>query len=304
MPVTLNLEDPNASAGAWSGWRDFRVARRAFEDRGHTQCSFYLEPVDGVPMPTFNPGQYLIFSLPVFARRSIVRCYSLSDLPDPSGYRVTVKRILSSADRPDFPPGASSNYFHDRVHEGDMLKVKAPSGHFFIDPDPNRARGVYRRRHRHHADDEHAALVSYRAASPNVRSTSTTGCAAATTTRSRLRWTRWQLAHPALKLHVVYSSPGPADVLGRDYHHAGHVDLDLLRQALAAWPASVLRLRSAADDAEPGARLREWGVQEDDIHFEAFGPASVRAAGPSTHRAVACHRRPRSKCASPARVAR
>ena len=29
----------------------------------------------------------------------------------------------------------SSGYFHDRVHEGDVLQVKAPSGHFFIDPD-------------------------------------------------------------------------------------------------------------------------------------------------------------------------
>jgi ferredoxin len=26
--------------------------------------------------------------------------------------------------------------------------------------------------------------------------------------------------------------------------------------------------------------LREWGVRADDIHFEAFGPASVRPAGP------------------------
>ena len=26
--------------------------------------------------------------------------------------------------------------------------------------------------------------------------------------------------------------------------------------------------------------LREWGVQADGIHFEAFGPASVRPTGP------------------------
>ena len=29
--------------------------------------------------------------------------------------------------------------------------------------------------------------------------------------------------------------------------------------------------------------LREWGVREQDIHFEAFGPATVRPAGPASN---------------------
>jgi hypothetical protein len=29
--------------------------------------------------------------------------------------------------------------------------------------------------------------------------------------------------------------------------------------------------------------LRDWGVQADDIHFEAFGPASARPAGSTTN---------------------
>ena len=68
--------------------------------------------------------------------RTLTRCYSLSDRPDPARYRVTIKRVPPPAGRPDLPPGASSSHFHDRVHEGDVLRVKAPSGHFFIDPDP------------------------------------------------------------------------------------------------------------------------------------------------------------------------
>ena len=52
-------------AGAWSGWRDFRVVRRAFEDAAHTQCSFHLQPVDGAPLQPFQPGQYLTFTLKV-----------------------------------------------------------------------------------------------------------------------------------------------------------------------------------------------------------------------------------------------
>ena len=52
-------------AGAWSGWRDFRVVRRAFEDAAQTQCSFHLQPVDGAPLEPFQPGQYLTFTLKV-----------------------------------------------------------------------------------------------------------------------------------------------------------------------------------------------------------------------------------------------
>ena len=53
----VSTQVPVASSGAWSGWRDFRVASREFEDPGRTQCSFRLEPVDGEALPPFLPGQ-------------------------------------------------------------------------------------------------------------------------------------------------------------------------------------------------------------------------------------------------------
>ena len=136
------------SAGAWAGWRDFRVVRRAFEDAAHTQCSFHLRPVDGAPLQPFQPGQYLTFALKVpegavgavgfagstgFAggsesARTLTRCYSLSDRPDPAGYRITIKRMPPPAARPELPPGASSGHFHDRVHEGDVLQGEGAIG--------------------------------------------------------------------------------------------------------------------------------------------------------------------------------
>ena len=133
VPTPVGVEEVVATAGfasgAWSGWRDFRVVRREFEDAAQTQCSFL--------------GQYLTFSLKVpggdagapVGGRTITRCYSLSHRPDPTGYRITVKRVPPPPAQPELPPGVSSGYFHDRVHEGDVLQVKAPSGHFFIDPD-------------------------------------------------------------------------------------------------------------------------------------------------------------------------
>ena len=290
VSAPVEVEAGVATAGlrsaAWSGWRDFRVVRREFEDAAQTQCSFHLQPVDGGPLKPFQPGQYLTFSLKVpgdmagapGGEHTLTRCYSLSDRPDPSGYRITIKRMSPPAAQPGLPPGVSSGHFHDRVHEGDVLQVKAPSGHFFIDPDAS------------------------------VPAVFIAGGIGITPMMSMLRWCvaeqperlvhlyygvrssrdhafkqvleELTAAHPAFKLNVVYGSPGHDDVQGRDYQHAGYIDLALLRRTLphgrhqfyVCGPPPMMQSLVPA--------LREWGVQADDIHFEAFGPASVRPTGP------------------------
>jgi ferredoxin-NADP reductase len=281
-PAAADLhEAPGLAAGAWPGWRDFRVVRRGFEDASETQCSFHLQPVDGQALAPFRPGQYLTFSLKLRAAgagdvRAITRCYSLSDRPDSAGYRITVKRVPPPAGRPELPPGASSNHFHDHVREGDVLEVKAPSGHFCIDPEV----------------DVPAVFIA--------------GGIGITPLMSMLRWcvteqpgrllhlyygvrssadhafkrTLEDLAasHPALSLNVVYGSPGPGDVLGRDHQHLGHIDLALLRRTLphGRHQFYVCGPPPMMQSLVPG--LREWGVRPEDLHFEAFGPASVRPA--------------------------
>jgi ferredoxin-NADP reductase len=277
---------PGSPFGAWSGWRDFRVVRREFEDAAQSQCSFYLQPVDGAPLQPYQPGQYLTFSLKVpggvaaasVAGRGITRCYSLSDRPDPTGYRITIKRAPPPAAQPELPPGVSSGYFHDRVREGDVLQVKAPSGHFFIDPDASVpavfiAGGIgitpMMSMLRWCVTEQPERLVNLyygvRSSGDHAFKRVLEGLAA---------------AHPAFKLQVVYGNPGDADVLARDYQHVGYIDLALLRRTLphgrhqfyVCGPPPMMQSLVPA--------LREWGVQADDIHFEAFGPASVRPTGP------------------------
>ena len=275
--------DARAGAGAaWSGWREFRVASRVFEDSAKTQCSFYLQPVDGRPLPTFRPGQFLTFSLdvaaeaeaPSSATRTITRCDSLSDRPDPSHYRVTVKRVSAPAAHPEFAPGLSSNHFHDHVQAGDLLRVKAPAGGFFIDPDAEVA----------------AVLIA--------------GGIGITPLMSMLRWCIVQqplrkvhlyyglrhtgemafrpllvelaAAHPALRFNIVCSRPEAAEVCGRDYQHEGHIDVGLLQRTLppgrhqfyVCGPPPMMQTLVPA--------LSAWGVPPADLHCEAFGPASVK----------------------------
>lgn len=267
---------------AWSGWREFRVIRREVEDPAQTQCSFYVAPVDGQPLPGFKPGQFLTFSLDVAAdaaagRRTITRCYSLSDGPDPAHYRVTIKRVPAPSDHPEFEPGVSSNHFHDHVQVGDVLRVKAPSGHFFIDPDASVP----------------AVLIG--------------GGIGVTPMMSMLRWClaeqpqrvlhfyyglrnsrehayKAQLealaaAHSGLRLNVVYSRPGPEDEPGRDFQHQGHVDVDLLRRTLPHGRHQIYVCGPPGMMQALVPAMAEWGVPIADLHYEAFGPASVKLPG-------------------------
>ena len=139
----------------WNGFRKF-VVKKKVPEADH-QTSFYLSPHDGKTLPGFLPGQYLTFQLPVPGQaKPVVRCYSLSDRPRDDYYRVTVKRQLAPSDSSDVAHGVGSGYLHDNVQEGDIIDVKAPSGHFHLDPAGGRRCGPHRRRHRRHPDAEHA----------------------------------------------------------------------------------------------------------------------------------------------------
>ena len=271
---------PTSSNGAWQGLRKFRVAQRCFEDVARSQCSFRLEPLDGQPLPPFKPGQYLTFTLDArggaaaAAGRHITRCYSLSDRPAPDHYRVTIKRVGAPADHPDWPPGVSSNHFHDQVQTGDVVEARAPAGNFFIDAQ----------------SDVPVVLIA--------------GGIGITPMMSMLRWCvreqpgrtvhlyygvrqgcehafKADLAalastHPHVRLQVVYSQAAADDQVGVDYQHAGRVDLALLQRTLPHGRHQFYLCGPGAMMESLVPALAQWGVPEADIHFEAFGPASVR----------------------------
>jgi ferredoxin-NADP reductase len=286
IAVAPSIDEPLLAAqgtAAWQGTRDFRVKARAFEDAAQSQCSFYLEPLDGAALPDFSPGQFLTFSLPVpdpsasGENRTVTRCYSLSDRPSPLHYRITVKRVPPPADRPELPPGVSSSHFHDRVQPGDVLKVKAPSGHFVIDPEPAVP----------------AVLVAGGIGITPMMSM-LTWCLAEQPQRTvhlyygvrngsehafKAQLEAMAAAQPRFRLHVVYSRPGEGDRQGIDFQDTGYVDVGLLRRMLphgrhqfyVCGPTAMLEALVPA--------LAEWGVPQQDIHYEAFGPASVRSSG-------------------------
>ncbi|MCP4286672.1 MAG: 2Fe-2S iron-sulfur cluster binding domain-containing protein [Gammaproteobacteria bacterium] len=263
---------------AWDGFREFLVKRRVIEDDARSVCSFYLVPADGMPLPVFKSGQFLTFKLQLedplrHEPKTVVRCYSLSDRPNPDYYRVSIKRALPPAEPPDIPAGLSSSFFHDQVQEGTRLLVKAPSGHFHLMAD----------------DPLPIVLVGGGIGITPMLSILNTVMSSGT---SREVWLYYGVcngaehvmkkhleslrkAHPNFHLYVCYSSPAEGDVEGVDYHHRGRIDLQLLRSTLKLmrYQFYVCGPRQMMETLVPA--LEGWGVATDDIYYESFGPASL-----------------------------
>ncbi len=277
-PIRTSAELVIPESG-WDGFKEFMVQRRELEDKNNVVCSFYLAPVDGKPLTTFKPGQFLTFKLQIKdpdnqQLKSVVRCYSLSDAAHPDYYRVSIKRIPAPHNSAGIPPGLSSCFFHDQVQEGSRLLIKAPSGHF------------------HLMEDEPLPVVLIGGGigiTPMLSILNTlleTGI-------NREIWLYYGICngnehimkthlqtladkHPDFHLTVCYSAPNENDSLGVDYQHRGWVDMPLLRATLKLmrYQFYVCGPRPMMESLVPG--LQDWGVDSHDIYYESFGPASLK----------------------------
>jgi len=89
-------------------------------------------------------------------------------------------------------------------------------------------------------------------------------------------------ANPNFHLLICMSSPLPEDEDGRDYQHQGRVDIELLRAQLPDKPYHfyICGPTSMLESLVPA--LEDWGIDETHIHFEAFGPASIKRRNAKT----------------------
>ncbi|KAH0400101.1 flavohemoglobin, partial [Aureobasidium melanogenum] len=121
------------SAAPWTSWRDFRIAKKVPESEEIT--SFYLSPVDGKPLPSYLPGQYISVATSVPSlHHDQNRQYSLSTAPSAEHYRISVKRESSVQEGDVTHPAYISNILHKDKQEGDILQVSHPYGEFYADP--------------------------------------------------------------------------------------------------------------------------------------------------------------------------
>ncbi len=274
------LAKAGVAAESRPGFRDFIVDRK--ERESDTVTSFYLVPADGGDLAPFEPGQFLTLDLDIPGQdKPVVRTYSLSDAPNPSCYRVSIKREPAPSGQPDVPPGLSSTYFHDDVEVGTTLRVGPPRGKFHLDQGSERpvvllsggvgltpmvsmmnaimdsggdrpvwfVHGV--RNGREHALGAHCRRCA--ATNENVH------------------------------VHVCYSDPAPDDVAGRDYDSRGRVEVGLLKRLLPFDDYDFYLCGPTPFMQSLYRGLTALNVPEARIHYEFFGPGSLLQddAGPA-----------------------
>ena len=273
VPVGVQTRSP--AAEGWLGWRALRVAARTPVDASASVVSFTLVAADGTPLPRYAPGQYLSLRVRIpadgaRAAQSLVRCYSLSDRWHADHYRIAVKRVVEPQ------PGVVSGHLHDHLQVGDLIEARAPAGNFVLqsgtEPVVLIAGGIG-------LTPVLAMLETVLAESPARRVWLFYGVRNGADHAMRERLTELAATHPQLRLHVRYSRPRPQDVLGRDHHSTGHLDIALLRQMLPLQALQFYVCGPGALLASLVPALHDWGVDAHRIHHEAFGPSSLPVAG-------------------------
>jgi len=245
-------------APTWPGFKQMRAAQIRKESDSVT--SFVFAPVDGQPLPLFQPGQFVVLRLHVDPHTPpILRNYSLSDLPAADHFRISVKSELH---------GIGSSFLCNRVREGDVLDVSAPRGSFTLQPDK----------------DPVVLLSAGVGATPVM---SMLHALAAEKSQRQVWWiygARDRANHPFAeesrslltrlslgRSYVVYSKPDVTDQAGIDFDASGHIDTALLEKIgvsrnsdfYLCGPSSFL------DNMRNG--LRDWGVLAKNVHMEVFG---------------------------------
>jgi ferredoxin-NADP reductase/nitrite reductase/ring-hydroxylating ferredoxin subunit len=239
------------TAGGNPDWREFVVAKKQKETDAVT--SFYLEPRDKTALPPFAPGQHLTFRLaPEGRERPVVRCYSLSDSHDARRYRVTIKR-----------EGLSSSHLHDHVHEGDVLHVKAPTGNFCLDPSSPRpvvlvGGGV--------GITPLLSMLNAIVALGGGRETWLFyGARSAEQCIMREHLEAVARKHP--NVHLTFALSGAGE----------RVTPELLKKTLPSSGYDFYVCGPPGMTRAVTEGLAAWGVPDNRVHFEAFGPSTVKS---------------------------
>jgi nitric oxide dioxygenase len=267
----------------WPDWKDFTIAKKEKESGEIT--SFYFQPVDGMKLPVFKPGQYI--SVNVFVKELYggvwqARQYSLSDAPGKQYLRISVKRepgIEMGEPKHMTHPGYISNILHDTKNEGDVVKLSHPFGDFFYEDLEG-------------ATDAPVVLIS-----AGVGLTALTSIFNTLVEQKSSRPITWihgarnantrafkkhfdSLAANNGNVHTVYfsSSPKEDEQEKRDYDIKGRIDLDKINKHVLHTDNDktgyfVCGPTQFMVDVE--TKLKSYGVPAERVKMELFGTGGV-----------------------------
>lgn len=243
---------------AWAGFRTLRVAR--IDRESLAVFSLTLSSVDGLPLPSPLPGQFVVLRLqPDPTTAPMLRSYSLSSAPKAECYRISIKHEER---------GAGSSYLHDHIHVGDCLEVSAPRGSFTLT-----------------AEERPAVLLSAGIGITPVLAM-LHALAAAHSTREVwwLYGARNGAEHPLAReceallrrlprscRYIVYSHASAAEPPGGSFDACGRLDADLLRRLRVPTEADFYLCGPPIFMQNLTQGLLSLGVPSSRLHSELFG---------------------------------
>ena len=260
------LAPPSGPPPAWPGFRPLRVSR--IDRESVSVVSLTLIPADGRPLVAAQPGQFIILRMqPEPKGPVLLRNYSLSDLSSAGHYRVSIKREMN---------GVASTYLHDKVRVGHLLDVAAPRGSFTLQPGDNPvvllsagvgATPVLAMLH------SLAAELSPREVWWLFGARNGEDHAFAEESRNLVK------ALPRGKSFIAYSRPGPQDRPGVDFDASGRIKVDVLEKVDVPRDADFYLCGPAPFLRDLRNGLKAWGVSDDRVHTEIFGPGEPITPG-------------------------
>ena len=257
-------------------WRSLKVARIVQES--DTIRSFHLVADDGAGLLPALPGQHLPIRVRTGAGTApLIRTYTLSSAPHEGHYRISVKR-----------EGVVSQYLHAQLREGDRIEARAPAGDFILDAASDRPvvllaagvgitpmmamlrhlvqEGLRRQRMR-------PAILFYAARTLGERAFDTELAELVAASRGAIRLVR------------VLSDTTDARE-GDAFDAAGRIDMNLLSRSLPFGDYEFYLCGPGGFMQGLYDGLRGFGIGDERIHAEAFGPASLTRTGNTVTAAV------------------
>jgi nitric oxide dioxygenase len=252
--------------GGWADFRNFVVAKKVKESDVIT--SFYLKPEDGKAIASFQPGQYISVKVSIPGDKyTHIRQYSLSDSPGKDYYRISVKREDGSADKPG---GIVSTYLHNHVQEGDILRISAPAGDFVLDMEKETpvvliSGGVG-------LTPMISMLNTLVEKQPGREVTFIHAAINSKVHAMREHVARLAAEREHVRSFVCYSKPTDEDRKAGNFDKEGYIDLAWLQSVVPSPQADFYFCGPVPFMRTIYRSLKQWGVAEEAIHFEFFGP--------------------------------
>ncbi|PTU30888.1 2Fe-2S iron-sulfur cluster-binding protein [Stenotrophobium rhamnosiphilum] len=272
--MTGSWEDSDRHSKALAlakAWRPLRVSKLV--DESSLVRSITLEPVDNLGLIPQQPGQHLPIRLTLPGMSApVLRTYTLSSAPSDDAYRLSVKK-----------EGVASNYLHS-LAVGDLIEARAPAGNFTINAADRRpvvllAAGI--------GVTPMIAMLRYLIYEGfRLRRTRPTWLFYSAKTKAERAFdTEIEAlvaeAKDAVQVVRLLSNTDGA-IEHEDYDIVGRFDVQMLREILPFDDYDFFICGPTGFMQASYDGLRQLNIDDERIHAEAFGPASLTRTTRST----------------------